>query len=252
MSGQNQPLANNHYSPEAPSASQPNDEIDIRELFTAIWASRLIIFLSTLAFSVGAVTYASYKPDVYKTSATYIVERGFYNASGILEPRLTPKYVASRDFKHQIAEIADIDESVIEGVNISYDQRNQSMLISKLSLDPQLSFEGVEAVSRVINDVVKHQELRKVNLALEALVPQNAVSVRTQDYLDELIARQLFKKAMLEITTTELIKGISLPAKSDTPIGPNRKLIVVIGSLLGGMLGVAIVLIRFAFRREQD
>ncbi|BCK05779.1 LPS chain length-determining protein [Vibrio cholerae] len=33
---------------------------------------------------------------------------------------------------------------------------------------------------------------------------------------------------------------------------PKRALIVVLGSLLGGMLGVAIVLVRFAFRREDS
>ncbi|HDZ9459885.1 TPA: LPS O-antigen chain length determinant protein WzzB [Vibrio cholerae] len=32
---------------------------------------------------------------------------------------------------------------------------------------------------------------------------------------------------------------------------PKRALIVVLGSLLGGMLGVAVVLVRFAFRREE-
>lgn len=33
---------------------------------------------------------------------------------------------------------------------------------------------------------------------------------------------------------------------------PKRALIVVLGALLGGMLGVAIVLVRFAFRREEE
>ncbi|ENM3939742.1 LPS O-antigen chain length determinant protein WzzB [Vibrio cholerae] len=33
---------------------------------------------------------------------------------------------------------------------------------------------------------------------------------------------------------------------------PKRALIVVLGGLLGGMLGVAIVLVRFAFRREEE
>ncbi|EGR2123074.1 LPS chain length-determining protein [Vibrio cholerae] len=33
---------------------------------------------------------------------------------------------------------------------------------------------------------------------------------------------------------------------------PKRALIVVLGSLLGGMLGVAVVLVRFAFRREEE
>ncbi|WP_327790561.1 GNVR domain-containing protein [Vibrio anguillarum] len=33
---------------------------------------------------------------------------------------------------------------------------------------------------------------------------------------------------------------------------PKRALIAVLGTLLGGMLGVAIVLVRFAFRKEEE
>ncbi|MBF4242170.1 GNVR domain-containing protein, partial [Vibrio anguillarum] len=32
---------------------------------------------------------------------------------------------------------------------------------------------------------------------------------------------------------------------------PKRTLIVVLGGMLGGMLGVAMVLVRFAFRKEE-
>ncbi|WP_420906821.1 GNVR domain-containing protein [Vibrio anguillarum] len=32
---------------------------------------------------------------------------------------------------------------------------------------------------------------------------------------------------------------------------PKRALVAVLGALLGGMLGVAIVLVRFAFRKES-
>ncbi|MGK4475399.1 GNVR domain-containing protein [Aeromonas molluscorum] len=38
---------------------------------------------------------------------------------------------------------------------------------------------------------------------------------------------------------------------AEEKIKPKRALIVVLGALLGGMLGVMIVLIRFAFRHDR-
>lgn len=53
----------------------------------------------------------------------------------------------------------------------------------------------------------------------------------------------------IQFQTFRFLENIEQPITRDEP---KRALIVVLGTLLGGMLGVAIVLIRFAFRREQD
>ena len=56
--------------PEPPEAgTYPDDEIDLRELFTILWAGKWIILLSTLLFAVGGVVYALYKQDVYQANA---------------------------------------------------------------------------------------------------------------------------------------------------------------------------------------
>lgn len=58
VSEQNQPLANQHYSPQIPPAFQSSDEIDLRELFKALWDGKLIIIMTTLVFAIGAVVFA--------------------------------------------------------------------------------------------------------------------------------------------------------------------------------------------------
>jgi uncharacterized protein involved in exopolysaccharide biosynthesis len=47
-----------------------SDEIDLRELFSAIWAGKWIIIATTLLFSVAAVFYALSLPNVYKSEVT--------------------------------------------------------------------------------------------------------------------------------------------------------------------------------------
>ena len=54
-----------------------NDEIDLRELFRAIWAGKWTIILTTFVFTVGAVLYALKLPDIYRSEVTLAaVEEG--------------------------------------------------------------------------------------------------------------------------------------------------------------------------------
>ena len=56
----NQPVPETRYIPD--------DEIDLRELFSALWQGKWVIFSVTLLFSAVGVGYALYKPDIYQAS----------------------------------------------------------------------------------------------------------------------------------------------------------------------------------------
>ncbi|MGR6832876.1 GNVR domain-containing protein [Aliivibrio wodanis] len=72
-----------------------------------------------------------------------------------------------------------------------------------------------------------------------------------KEVLAEKNAQQLYKIALLKIPNTELVNVIQEPVKATNHIKPKRALIIVLGTLLGGMLGVVIVLVRFAFREKS-
>ena len=44
-----------------------DDEIDLRELFTAIWQGKWIIIAITSLFAVASVFYAINQPNIYKS-----------------------------------------------------------------------------------------------------------------------------------------------------------------------------------------
>lgn len=46
---------------------QPADEIDLRELFSAIWQGKWIVITTTFIFAVAAVFYALSLPNIYKS-----------------------------------------------------------------------------------------------------------------------------------------------------------------------------------------
>lgn len=55
---------------ETKQITHADDEIDLRELFGAIWAGKWLILVITTIFSVAAVLYALQLPDVYKSEVT--------------------------------------------------------------------------------------------------------------------------------------------------------------------------------------
>ncbi|WP_339387387.1 LPS O-antigen chain length determinant protein WzzB [Vibrio caribbeanicus] len=72
MNRQNQPLPNNDNSPLIPPSFHNNNEVDLRELFKALWDGKLIIVLSTLVFALSAVVYALTVQEWWSSKAKVI------------------------------------------------------------------------------------------------------------------------------------------------------------------------------------
>ncbi|EHV5552242.1 LPS O-antigen length regulator [Vibrio vulnificus] len=60
---------NPNYLPYPPQSQSTGDEIDLRELFKALWKGKWIIIATTFVFAVGAVLYALSLPNIYKADA---------------------------------------------------------------------------------------------------------------------------------------------------------------------------------------
>lgn len=55
---------------QQPVPQVADDEIDLRELFSALWQGKWIIIITTFLFSVASVFYALSLPDIYKSEVT--------------------------------------------------------------------------------------------------------------------------------------------------------------------------------------
>ncbi|HHF3287751.1 LPS O-antigen length regulator [Vibrio alginolyticus] len=61
--------SNPNYLPYPPNPHHGDEEIDLRELFKALWKGKWIIIATTFVFAVGAVLYALSLPNIYKADA---------------------------------------------------------------------------------------------------------------------------------------------------------------------------------------
>ncbi|WP_337924689.1 Wzz/FepE/Etk N-terminal domain-containing protein [Vibrio fluvialis] len=241
-------------SPDSHMTQYSNDEIDLRELFKALWDGKLTIMVVTFVFSLSATCYGLLTPNVYQSQSSFLIDRNFFNLFNTTdkrEPDVASELIISYAFKMQLMDYAHLDKASLSSVNISYDRRNDTFSITSMSPDPQNAFDSVETVTHVLNPVVKLQELKKAKLAVGALQAQlDTMGSITKEYLDEILAQQIFKKVMLESPDTEIVKVIHPASMPTSHVKPKRPLIFLLGTLLGGVLGVAVVLIRFSFRKE--
>ncbi|MGI2949468.1 Wzz/FepE/Etk N-terminal domain-containing protein [Vibrio alginolyticus] len=60
---------NPNYLPYPPQSKATDDEIDLRELFKALWKGKWIIIATTFIFAIGSVLYALSLPNIYKADA---------------------------------------------------------------------------------------------------------------------------------------------------------------------------------------
>lgn len=141
----------------------------------------------------------------------------------ILESQASNKLLVETErakYAAQIAKSAGVEKPIQTG--------NEKELFS-IDLGSKGLDAKVKALKSVKNLSVIEPRLQQINAKLDML--NNLEIDRTVDF-----------------QTFRYLENVEQPITRDKP---KRALIVVLGTLLGGMLGVAIVLIRFAFRKED-
>ncbi|WP_300173006.1 Wzz/FepE/Etk N-terminal domain-containing protein [uncultured Aliivibrio sp.] len=235
--------------PQPPSFQ--NDEIDLKELFLALWAGKLWIIGLTLLFAAGATVFALSQPNVYESKAVLVVDADPYSVGLDIGPKENEALMAisGKPVKERIQKATDVSLDQLNLLSIS-----GNVTISQQGQDPDFIFNNVQVFTQHINKALVQIELEKAELALLPLkdLIKTTDSIAVKGVLAEKYAQQVYKIALLKSPNTDLIHVIQEPVKATSHIKPKRALIIVLGTLLGGMLGVALVLIRFAFRKEES
>lgn len=260
MSNLSNPQPNQQFNPPQFDSLYKNDEIDLRELFCALWSGKLWIICITLVFSIGAFIFAYVQPNIYKVSSTLRIDWDIYleqpnwsfKGQKVEVARDLLPYLSSVSTKEMVAKSVEKPIEVLDAIIISTDKQG-NILISKESTSAENAFNSVRLYTDQINSVFKANELQKVLIALKASASlADLKQGKISDSLADKYANLLFKQAILMSPDSKLVEIMGKPVLPTTHIKPKRALIVVLGTLLGGMLGVAIVLIRFAFRRDDN
>ncbi|NLQ19077.1 LPS O-antigen length regulator [Marinomonas sp. M1K-6] len=314
---------NDNYQLPSQHYQQHDDEIDLKELFLALWKGKWIIIFSTFVFAVGGVLYALSQPNTYKAEAILASASagqggglsamasqfgGLASLAGISlggggtdDKAMALATLQSRQFLNAFINKYDIlvplmagekwhpaDDTLIINPELYSTEQQQWIREVEPGKSPQptdweayKTFKTMLAISEakdtgLVNLSITHlsptiakQWVDWLVIDLNAWVKNNSLSDtrRNISYLEEqidktniadmqsvfyqLIEEQTKKLMLAEVQDEFAFKIIDPAVVPEEKAGPKRALICVLAVLLGGMLGTAIVLIRFAFTKKD-
>ncbi|EGQ9142509.1 LPS O-antigen length regulator, partial [Vibrio parahaemolyticus] len=312
---------NPNYLPYPPNPQHGDDEVDLRELFKALWKGKWIIIATTFLFTAASVLYALSLPNTYKADALLAPAEssnggGLSKMAGQLgglaalagvnlaggessQVDLAVQVMKSRQFvdsfinKHDLLvplmaakgwNLANnklvLDESIYDpntgnwlreakglrgakpsaqeafevfkrdSLNISQDKESGLYTLSIKHYSPYVAQQWVNWLIEDINKVMRERTIAETsqNLAYLNKQLQKTAVADMQSTFYKLIEEQTKSLMLAEVQDEFIFKVIDPAVVPELKDGPKRALICVLGILLGGMLGVAFVLINFAFR----
>lgn len=318
-----QPTQSSDVYFQAPALQQQDDEIDLRELLSAIWKGKWLIILVTCVFAAAGVAYALSQPNTYKADVVLassndggkggmaamasqfgglaslaginmgggstdnkamalavLNSRQFINAF-ITKYQLLVPLMASEKWNQETGELQinpelyDSEKQVwIREVKanrsadptdweafkqfktlVAVAEAKDSGLVtlSITHLSPVIAQQWAELLVQELNAWMKNKSLndtkRNIGYLNQQLEKTQVADMRSVFF--QLIEEQTKNLMLAEVENEFAFQTIDPAVIPEEKAGPKRALICVLATLLGGMLGVAVVLIRFTFRKEK-
>ena len=320
MEPQKEPSPN--YLPYPPQST--DDEIDLRELFKALWKGKWIIIATTLIFAIGSVLYALSLPNIYKADALLAPAEssnggGLSKMAGQLgglaalagvnlggsessQTDLAVQVMKSRQFidkfikNHNLlvplmaskgwdlatnslildSDVYDVtsskwlrDPDGLRGVKptaqeiyekfikkiliINKDEETGFYTISVKHYSPYIAQQWTKWLIEDINKTMRERAIAEAEQNLTYLnIQLNKTAITDmQSTFYKLIEEQTKSLMLAEVQEEFVFKVIDPALVPEVKYTPRRGLICIIGTLVGGIISVLIILVLFVYRKEN-
>lgn len=314
---------NNTLPPAWQGVVQQDDEIDLLELFRALWQGKWWIVATTLIGAAIAVAVALWLPNVYRAEALLAPSAeqqggglsalagqfgGLASLAGISlgsekadKTAIAVEVAKSRQFVTQFvrqhhlevplmaakkaekvtgeliidpelydaerqkwvrkpkagrqAEPSDLElvEAFNKLASIALDKKSGLATVAVEFYSPQMAKQWVDWLVADLNLTMKQRDQADTqrNIAyLRAQLEKTSVA-DMQAVFYKLIEEQTKTLMLTEVNPEYVFKTLDPAVVPEEKAKPKRALIAVLGTVLGGMAGVLLVLIRYALRRRQ-
>ncbi|KGJ89917.1 Wzz/FepE/Etk N-terminal domain-containing protein [Colwellia psychrerythraea] len=294
-----------------------NDEIDLVELWQAIWIGKFTIIIISMIFAIASVFFALSKPNIYKASAILAPasnESGgmggmagqlgglasmaginLGGGGGVDKTALALEIIKSRSFIENFIEKHDLlvplmaskswdmgsdtlilNKEVYDSsnkkwlrevkapktpepsswecyqkfsklVSVSQDKKSSMVNIEIEFYSPTLAKQWLTWLIQDINEFMRAQDQIEAKASIDFLTSQLVnIKVATMETVFYQLIEEQTKNMMLTMVKKEYVLKTIDPAQvPDTKAGPKRALIVVLGTMAGGIVSIFIVLIRY-------
>ena len=295
-----------------------DDEIDLAELWRAIWAGKITVILISFLFAVASIAFALSQPNIFKASALLAPASAEDGAGGLaalagqfgglasmaginlggsggvdktalaLEIMKTRSFLETFIAKHNLlvplmaAKNWDIaSNTLILDTNIynsitnkwlrevkapkksepsSWEAYQQFLTLLSASQDkttsmvtltieyfsPEHAKQWLNWLISDINNFMRSQDQKEAQASINYLKKQlqNIQVLNMETVFYQLIEEQTKSMMLTQVKDEYVLKTIDAAQVPEQKSGPKRALIVVLGTMLGGILSVLIVLVR--------
>lgn len=203
-------------------------EIDVLQLFRALWKRKLVILLVAIITSSVAFAYSTFiiKPEFTSTTRIYVVNRNQVEKSGLTNQDLQAGSYLVKDYREII-----LSQDVLEKV------------VSDLKLD--LTPKGLANKIKVTVPV----DTRIVSISVNDRVPEEASRIANS-------LREVAAQKIISITRVSDVTTLEEARPAISPSSPNIRRNTVIGAGLGAGLVIVVVLLIELFddrvKRPED
>ena len=307
----------NQIQSDAQYSADYDDEIDLRELFTVLWAARNLVISVTSLIAIVAVIIALTLPNEYKATAIIAPAQsnngsmlggmasqfgGLASLAGIniggeqggetleaMEIMQSWGFIKAFINKNNLAvelfavdgwdrganqlsinrELYDIDakqwvrspppgksieptswelyKHFSQRLSVSSDKKTGLVSVSIEYFSPLVAKEWVDLFVVAINTHMRERKLERVNnniQYLEAQIEKTAIADMHEVFY-QIIEGQIKNKMLAEASPEYAFTTVSQAMQPEEKSKPKRALICILATLLGGLLAVLIVLIRY-------
>ena len=127
-----------------------------------------------------------------------------------------------------------------EILTISEDNKTFFVTISIKHKSPNVAKNWVEIIVKNINDIMRQEENKIITNSINFLTEKIATTnlKETKDAISQLIESQMQSLMIAAASESYVYKTLNAPIAPERKTSPNRALICIIGTILGGILGV--------------
>lgn len=200
--------------------------IDLGEIFSAIWSNLPIVILAALAGALLAflISETFITPEYSSTTKLYVManeQQQKTDTNGVDNGALQAGALLTKDYE-QIIESREVTEAVITNLNLKNSDGSQMTndeLINKLTV-------SIPDETRVVNITITDSDpYRACDIA-------NAVRSVAEDRI----------QSVMDMKTVKVVEEANVPTR---PISPNKKKNAAVGGLIGLILAIAVIVIRY-------
>ena len=214
-----------------------------------------IAFINSKKIIRQLIKHESFLPDLMAAKKWHIKSNSIIYDDDLYDKK-NKKWVREVDFPfQQVPSEQEAFELFSEQINISEDKKNQLVTLSVEHISPSVAQQWAEWIIDEANTMVANLRIEEAESSINYLNEQIKLTpyaeLRTMFF--NLIQENTQNMMLAKVSKQYALTIIDPPLIPEIKSNPQRALICILGTLLGGMLSLLIILVRkYGFSKDDE